>query len=81
MSHKGVTVDPERTQAIQDFPPPRDAKGAVSYTHLDVYKRQVLSMTAVLITIPIKYSLVVNRIQLGQHRSASVESNKTIYTG
>ena len=63
-------MDPERTQGIRDFPPPRDAKGiarfvgmvnfyrrfipnaaeiaaplnelrTVSYTHLDVYKRQV----------------------------------------
>ena len=24
VSHKGVTIDPERTQGIRDFPPPRD---------------------------------------------------------
>ena len=30
-----------RLKAGQEFPPPRDNLYAVSYTHLDVYKRQI----------------------------------------
>ena len=40
MSHKGVTVDPERTQAIRDFPPPRDAKGVARFVGMvNFYRR------------------------------------------
>lgn len=31
MSSKGISIDPERTYAIQNFPPPRDAKGIARF--------------------------------------------------
>ena len=31
ISHRSVTVDPERTQGIRDFPPPKDAKGIARF--------------------------------------------------
>ena len=40
VSHRGVTVDPERTQGIRDFPPPRDAKGIARFVDMvNFYRR------------------------------------------
>ena len=40
ISYKGVTVDPERTQGIRDFLPPKDAKGIGRFVGMvNLYRR------------------------------------------
>lgn len=43
ISHRGVTVDPSRTQGIRDFPPPKDAKGIARFVIMvNFYRRFIL---------------------------------------
>ena len=46
VSHRGVTVDPERTQGIRDFPPPRDAKGIARFVGMVNFYRRFIPNAA-----------------------------------
>ena len=46
ISHSGVTVDPERTQGIRDFPPPKDAKGIARFVGMVNFYRRFIPNAA-----------------------------------
>ena len=52
LNDQGISPSVDKVEAIQNFPTPKNQRqlqsflGPVSYTHLDVYKRQILFYTS-----------------------------------
>jgi hypothetical protein len=46
VSSRGVRIDPERTQSIRDFPPPRDAKGIARFVGMVNFYRKFIPNVA-----------------------------------